>query len=69
VVQAIEGPVRLNLCLTSNDACVRQKSCPAHGVWAQAQDAMLGVLESVSIGHLAQEVAARNGNGAVPGAP
>jgi Rrf2 family protein len=69
VVQAIEGPVRLNLCLTSDHACSRQDSCPAHGVWAQAQEAMLGVLQSASIGHLAKEVAGRNGHGAVPDAP
>ncbi len=69
VVQAIEGPVRLNLCLTSDHACGRQESCPAHGVWVEAQEAMLSVLQSASIGHLAKEVAARSGNGAVPDAP
>ena len=30
VVQAIEGPVRLNLCLTSDHACGRQEACSAH---------------------------------------
>jgi Rrf2 family protein len=69
VVQAIEGPVRLNLCLTSGHACSRQESCPAHGVWAEAQEAMLGVLQSVSVGHLAIKVPARNGNGSVTDAP
>jgi Rrf2 family protein len=69
VVQAIEGPVRLNLCLTSDHACRRQQSCPAHGVWVQAQEAMLGVLQSVSIGHLAGKAAARNGNGPIATAP
>ena len=69
VVQAIEGPVRLNLCLTSDHACGRQESCPAHGVWAEAQEAMLGVLQSVSIDHLARNVATRNGNGGVTDAP
>ena len=69
VVQAIEGPVRLNVCLTSDHACSRQESCPAHGIWAQAQEAMLGVLQSASIGHLAKKVATRDGNGAVSDAP
>src|ERR1039457_6205483 len=32
VVEAIEGPVHLNLCLTSDHACTRQEGCPAHGV-------------------------------------
>jgi Rrf2 family protein len=69
VVQAIEGPVRLNLCLVSEHSCTRQEWCPSHGVWAQAQEAMLGVLQGVSIGHLATKVAARNGNGALTVAP
>jgi Rrf2 family protein len=69
VVQAIEGPVRLNLCLTSDHACSRQEWCPAHDVWAQAQEAMLGVLQSFSIDTLAAKLAARNGNGAHTDAP
>src|SRR5271157_2776649 len=69
VVQAIEGPVRLNLCLTSDRACERQGRCPAHVVWVQAQEAMLGVLESASIDSLAGKPAAGNGNGALTDAP
>jgi Rrf2 family protein len=69
VVQAIEGPVRLNLCLTSDHTCSRQEWCPAHDVWAEAQKAMLGVLESVSIDNLAAKLAAQNGNGAHTDAP
>jgi Rrf2 family protein len=69
VVQAIEGPVRLNVCLTSDHACSRQERCPAHGVWAQAQEAMLGVLQSVSVDNLAAKLAAKDGNGAHSDAP
>jgi Rrf2 family protein len=69
VVQAIEGPVRLNLCLTSDHGCSRQQSCPAHGVWAEAKKAMLDVLQSVSVSHLAKKVAARSGNDAGTSAP
>jgi len=69
VVQAIEGPVRLNLCLTSDHTCSRQGWCPAHSVWAEAQEAMLGVLQSVSIDNLAAKLATRNGNGAQSDAP
>jgi Rrf2 family protein len=69
VVQAIEGPVRLNLCLTSDHTCSRQGWCPAHEVWAEAQEAMLGVLQSVSIDNLAAKLATRNGNGAQSDAP
>jgi Rrf2 family protein len=54
VVQAIEGPLRLNLCLTSDHACVRQTWCPVHMVWSDAQDAMLSVLSSAKIDDMAR---------------
>ncbi len=57
VVEAVEGPIRLNLCLTSERACERQSWCPAHSVWAQAQDAMAEVLRKATIGDLARQVA------------
>jgi Rrf2 family protein len=69
VVQAIEGPIRLNLCLTSDHSCGRQQWCPAHGVWVEAQKAMVGVLQSASVGNLAQQVAVRNGNATPTDAP
>ncbi len=69
VVQAIEGPVRLNLCLTSDHACGRQEACSAHGVWAEAQEAMMGVLRSASIDTLAEKLAAGKGNGEHTGTP
>jgi Rrf2 family protein len=56
VVEAVEGPVRLNLCLTGPHACERQHWCPAHAVWAEAQAAMNGVLQKVTISALAEEV-------------
>jgi Rrf2 family protein len=56
VVEAVEGPIRLNLCLTSNHACERQSWCPAHSVWAEAQGAMAEVLRNATIANLAQQV-------------
>jgi Rrf2 family protein len=53
VVEAVDGPIHLNLCLTSGKSCARQSWCPAHPVWAQAQQAMLGVLERALIAELA----------------
>lgn len=69
VVQAIEGPVRLNLCLASDHTCSRQEWCPAHDVWAEAQKAMLGVLQGISIDNLAAKLVAQNGTGAHTDAP
>jgi Rrf2 family protein len=53
VVEAIEGPIKLNVCLTSDHGCNRQGWCPAHPIWAQAQQAMIDVLASANIAELA----------------
>jgi Rrf2 family protein len=55
VIEAIEGPLRLNLCLGSNDSCSRQSWCPVHPIWVKTQQAMADVLGSASIGQLARE--------------
>jgi Rrf2 family protein len=53
VIEAIEGPISLNLCLISGASCKRKSFCPAHPVWASAQEAMLGVLNAATIADLA----------------
>ncbi len=57
VIEAVEGPIRLNLCMTSDHACTRQAWCPAHTVWADAQAAMLAVLNAATIDVLANRAA------------
>jgi DNA-binding IscR family transcriptional regulator len=66
VIEAIDGPLYLNLCLISERACKRAKWCPAHPVWVKAQEAMLEVLEGAVIAELALAVRPRSG-GAVSG--
>lgn len=53
VIEAVDGPIHLNVCLTSGKACARQSWCPAHPVWVRAQEAMLRVLEDARIEDLA----------------
>lgn len=53
VVEAIEGPTRLNACLFAGDSCGRKEWCPAHRAWEDAQDAMTGVLRRTTIAMLA----------------
>ena len=53
VIEAVDGPIRLNLCLVSGQGCGRMPNCPAHPVWARAQQAMMDVLTSASISELA----------------
>ena len=57
IVEAMEGPLALNLCLTCTHACPRQAWCPAHGVWGEAQQAMADVLRRTSITDLARKAA------------
>ncbi|HKE28218.1 MAG TPA: Rrf2 family transcriptional regulator [Bryobacteraceae bacterium] len=66
IVEAIEGPLHLNVCLASDHACARQSWCPAHEVWQQTQAAMIRVLKSASIDDLAvRAAAARPAHGVV----
>jgi Rrf2 family protein len=55
VIEAIEGPICLNVCLVSGRSCHRKAHCPAHPVWAQAQLAMLEVLSGAKVANLASE--------------
>jgi len=58
VIEAIDGPIYLNVCLISERPCGRESWCPAHPVWMQAQQAMLDVLAKARIAELAGQAAA-----------
>ncbi|MBA3913031.1 MAG: Rrf2 family transcriptional regulator [Acidobacteriales bacterium] len=53
VVETIEGPLRVNLCVGESSGCLRQSSCAAHQVWLDAQRALMTVLNSASVAELA----------------
>lgn len=55
VIEAIDGPICLNVCLISGRSCHRKAQCPAHPVWEQAQMAMLDVLAHAKIADMAAE--------------
>lgn len=55
VIEAIDGPIYLNVCLMSGKSCKRKTWCPAHPAWRNAQEAMMGVLDSTMIAELAIE--------------
>ena len=57
VVEALEGPIQLNVCLGEYGTCGRKSWCPAHQVWVEAQEALVGVLRRASIADLARQVA------------
>lgn len=65
VVEAIEGRIRLNVCLSSEHSCRRQAWCPAHDAWAEAQASLVALLQKVTISDLAERAAARRAAGTV----
>jgi DNA-binding IscR family transcriptional regulator len=55
VVEAIDGPIVLNVCLAEGKTCKRSDWCPSHPVWVRAQQAMLAVLESACVQELSEQ--------------
>jgi Rrf2 family protein len=60
VVEAIDGPIALNICVTSGASCHRHAACPAHQVWLQAQSAMMSVLREAKIAEMIQVAESHN---------
>jgi len=65
VIEAIDGTICLNVCLMSGRSCRRKASCPAHPIWAQAQQAMLDVLSRARVADLAAQAVAAEPNHSV----
>jgi len=55
VVEAVEGPLQINLCLPGEATCDRKSWCGAHPIWSEAQDALKKVLSSASIAAMARD--------------
>ena len=56
VIEAVDGPIVINLCLGDGAECPLQLRCSMHAIWRKAQDAMLKVLRETSL----QDVASPN---------
>jgi len=56
VVEALEGPIRLNRCVIRPDDCPRNSYCPVHHVWSQAQADLVDRLGSTTLEILAHPV-------------
>jgi Rrf2 family protein len=55
VIEALDGPIRLNRCLIEPGACPRDKHCPVHGIWAQAQAEITDLLSSTTFDQLVEK--------------
>jgi Rrf2 family protein len=55
VIEALDGPVRLNRCAIEPSMCPRDENCPVHDVWSKAQADLTGVLSSTTFEALVQD--------------
>jgi Rrf2 family protein len=54
VVEAIDGPIRLNLCVPGASGCERSLACAVHPVWMEAQAALTRILGTATMDGLAR---------------
>lgn len=55
IVEGVEGPICLNVCLVRPRECPRDQICSAHALWGRLQTLVVQELESVSLHHLITE--------------
>lgn len=54
-IEALEGPIHLNVCLIKKGECHRDDLCPVHPVWKEAQRVLIEVLDSKTMADLARD--------------
>ena len=55
VMQAVDEPLTLNLCLLEGHQCNRECSCPIHQLWAEARENIEAVFSRKSLSDLVAE--------------
>ena len=58
-VDAAEGPFGVTRCIMQNRACGSGTPCAMHNAWEEGQQAILGYLETQTLGDFVQETASR----------
>ena len=58
IIEAIEGPIALNRCLTPSEGCEHKPECSLHCALAKAQAQLLAVLDGTTLQDLAAGQAA-----------
>jgi len=56
VIEAVEGPIRLNRCVVRPGACPRDRFCTVHPVWLRLQGLVTRELDAVTIASLAHSI-------------
>ena len=53
VIEAVEGPIAINICLDGDDPCAKADACTMVGVWRRGQEKMLEVYRESKLSELA----------------
>ena len=53
VIEAIDGPIQLNICVERQDACAFEENCPMKSVWCDVQNELITKLRDTNFGQLA----------------
>ncbi len=62
ILEAVDGPICLNLCLTSPRACPLDIICSAHITWGRLQQLIVQELEAATLAHLVNQARAYRKN-------
>lgn len=57
VIEALDGPVRLNRCVIDPGMCPQDQTCPVHRIWARAQENLVTILNDATFDVLAADAA------------
>lgn len=52
VIEAIDGPIQLNMCAEREGACAYEENCPLQPVWCDAQAELVTRLKGTNFGQL-----------------
>lgn len=53
VIEAIDGPIQLNLCVADSGVCTLEENCPLRTVWCEAQNELVEKLKATNFAQLA----------------
>lgn len=55
ILEAVEGPICLNVCLLRPQECQRDAICPAHDFWAELQTSLVAQLQAATLAVLIEQ--------------
>jgi Rrf2 family protein len=53
IIEAVEGPITLNVCVDNSSSCILQPSCRMFRVWEQGQRVLLDVFSQTTLQEIA----------------